>query len=115
MTPLLQRKVISWTCEEGKSTNDVTLTSLCVCLPLSPCVLLPSAPFSWTGSQVYDVKLFPVEPVELMAGDTLTLNCTALVEFNTGLEIQWSYPGKQVHTGNTLDKRRLEFMDIQIF
>lgn len=56
-----------------------------------------------------------MEPVELMAGDTLTLNCTALVEFNTGLEIQWSYPGKLVHTGNTLDKHRLEFMDIRIF
>lgn len=29
-------------------------------------------------------------------GETLTLNCTALVEFNTGVDIQWSYPGKLV-------------------
>uniref|UniRef100_A0A674MU93 Vascular endothelial growth factor receptor 3 n=1 Tax=Takifugu rubripes TaxID=31033 RepID=A0A674MU93_TAKRU len=53
---------------------------------------------------VYDVKLFPVDPVELIAGETLTLNCTALVEFNTGLEIHWSYPGKLVHPGSMLDK-----------
>ncbi|XP_034739086.1 vascular endothelial growth factor receptor 3 [Etheostoma cragini] len=48
-----------------------------------------------TGSQVYDVKLFPEEPVELIEGETLTLNCTALVEFDAGVEIQWSYPRKQ--------------------
>ncbi|KAA8589084.1 hypothetical protein FQN60_010429, partial [Etheostoma spectabile] len=48
-----------------------------------------------TGSQVYDVKLFPEEPVELIVGETLTLNCTALVEFDAGVDIQWSYPRKQ--------------------
>lgn len=41
--------------------------------------------------------------MELIAEDTLTLNCTALVEFNTGLEIQWSYPGKLVRAGITSD------------
>uniref|UniRef100_A0A665UV74 Vascular endothelial growth factor receptor 3 n=1 Tax=Echeneis naucrates TaxID=173247 RepID=A0A665UV74_ECHNA len=46
-------------------------------------------------SQVYDVKLFPEDPVELMVGEALTLNCTASVEFNTGVDMQWSYPGKQ--------------------
>uniref|UniRef100_A0A3B4X9G2 Vascular endothelial growth factor receptor 3 n=1 Tax=Seriola lalandi dorsalis TaxID=1841481 RepID=A0A3B4X9G2_SERLL len=51
-----------------------------------------------TGSQVYDVKLFPEDPVELMVGEALTLNCTALVEFNAGVDIQWSYPGKEVHS-----------------
>ncbi|KAM9850089.1 vascular endothelial growth factor receptor 3 [Aulostomus maculatus] len=51
-----------------------------------------------TGSLVYDVKLFPEELVELIAGEALTLNCTALVEFNTGLEITWSYPGKQMNS-----------------
>uniref|UniRef100_A0AAQ5YM85 Vascular endothelial growth factor receptor 3 n=1 Tax=Amphiprion ocellaris TaxID=80972 RepID=A0AAQ5YM85_AMPOC len=45
--------------------------------------------------QVYDVKLFPEDPVELIVGEALTLNCTALVEFNTGVDIQWSYPGKE--------------------
>uniref|UniRef100_A0A8C6TGS2 Vascular endothelial growth factor receptor 3 n=1 Tax=Neogobius melanostomus TaxID=47308 RepID=A0A8C6TGS2_9GOBI len=45
-----------------------------------------------TGSQIYDVKLFPEDPVELMVGETLTLNCTALVEFNTGVDIKWEYP-----------------------
>ncbi|KAM3612751.1 uncharacterized protein V6R79_013889 [Siganus canaliculatus] len=52
-----------------------------------------------TGSQVYDVKLFPEDPVELLVGEALTLNCTALVEFNAGVEIQWSYPGKLTNSG----------------
>ncbi|XP_023257900.1 vascular endothelial growth factor receptor 3 [Seriola lalandi dorsalis] len=51
-----------------------------------------------TGSQVYDVKLFPEDPVELMVGEALTLNCTALVEFNAGVDIQWSYPGKETNS-----------------
>ncbi|KAG7241877.1 hypothetical protein INR49_024847 [Caranx melampygus] len=56
-----------------------------------------------TGSQVYDVKLFPEDPVELMVGEALTLNCTALVEFNTGVKIQWSYPGEE--TNSLVDTR----------
>uniref|UniRef100_A0A672IUW6 Vascular endothelial growth factor receptor 3 n=1 Tax=Salarias fasciatus TaxID=181472 RepID=A0A672IUW6_SALFA len=51
-----------------------------------------------TGSQVYDVKLFPEDPVELLVGEPLTLNCTALVEFNAGVDIQWTYPGKQTNS-----------------
>uniref|UniRef100_A0A3Q1G3D4 Vascular endothelial growth factor receptor 3 n=1 Tax=Acanthochromis polyacanthus TaxID=80966 RepID=A0A3Q1G3D4_9TELE len=51
-----------------------------------------------TGSRVYDVKLFPEDPVELMVGEALTLNCTALVEFDTGVDIQWSYPGKETNS-----------------
>ncbi|XP_060935672.1 vascular endothelial growth factor receptor 3 [Limanda limanda] len=51
--------------------------------------------FHSTGTQIYDVKLFPEDPVELIVGEALTLNCTAMVEFNTGVNIQWSYPGKQ--------------------
>uniref|UniRef100_A0A8C9Z8V6 Vascular endothelial growth factor receptor 3 n=1 Tax=Sander lucioperca TaxID=283035 RepID=A0A8C9Z8V6_SANLU len=49
---------------------------------------------------VYDVKLFPEEPVELIVGEALTLNCTALVEFDAGVDIQWSYPRKQVRSSN---------------
>uniref|UniRef100_A0A3Q3J0F3 Vascular endothelial growth factor receptor 3 n=1 Tax=Monopterus albus TaxID=43700 RepID=A0A3Q3J0F3_MONAL len=54
--------------------------------------------FHTTGSHIYDVKLFPEDPVELIVGETLTLNCTALVEFNTGVEIHWSYPGRQMNS-----------------
>ncbi|XP_041653551.1 vascular endothelial growth factor receptor 3 isoform X1 [Cheilinus undulatus] len=54
--------------------------------------------FHTTGSQVYDVKLFPENPVELIVGEALTLNCTAWVEFDTGVDIQWSYPGKQTNS-----------------
>ncbi|XP_074530633.1 vascular endothelial growth factor receptor 3 isoform X2 [Halichoeres trimaculatus] len=56
-----------------------------------------------TGSKVYDVKLFPEDPVELIVGEALTLNCTALVEFQAGVDIQWSYPGKQ--TNSRVDTR----------
>ncbi|XP_072252076.1 vascular endothelial growth factor receptor 3 [Leuresthes tenuis] len=49
------------------------------------------------GTQVNDVKLFPEDSVELMVGEALTLNCTATVEFDTGVDIQWSYPGKQAN------------------
>lgn len=51
--------------------------------------------FHITGSQVYDVKLFPEDPVELIVGEALALNCTALVEFDTGVNIKWSYPGRE--------------------
>lgn len=59
---------------------------------------LPQPPFSLshTGSHVYSVKLFPEDPVELIVGETLTMNCTALVEFDTGVDFQWSYPGRPV-------------------
>ncbi|KAF0039495.1 hypothetical protein F2P81_007730 [Scophthalmus maximus] len=88
-----------WSGEEGKTADDVTVTSLTVSLPLSLCFFL-TPPFfpPRTGSQVYDVKLFPEDPVELIVGEALTLNCTALVEFNAGVDIQWSYPGKQTNS-----------------
>lgn len=50
----------------------------------------------FTGSKLYDLKLFPEEPVELMVGEALVLNCTATVEFNTGVNLQWQYPRQQV-------------------
>ena len=67
------------------------LPSLCPSVSISPLFSL-----SRTGSQVYDVKLFPEDPVELIVGEALALNCTAWVEFNTGVDIKWSYPRKQV-------------------
>ncbi|KAL6479974.1 hypothetical protein MHYP_G00110070 [Metynnis hypsauchen] len=49
-----------------------------------------------TGAKFYDLKLFPEDsPLELMRGDVLVLNCTALVEFNTGVEFKWAYPGQK--------------------
>lgn len=92
----MQRKVrFLQSCEEGKTADHVAVTSRVVTLPSHHFFLLS---FSRTGSQIYDVKLFPEEPVELLVGEALTLNCTAMVEFNAGVDIQWSYPGKQVLT-----------------
>uniref|UniRef100_A0A673JAZ7 Vascular endothelial growth factor receptor 3 n=1 Tax=Sinocyclocheilus rhinocerous TaxID=307959 RepID=A0A673JAZ7_9TELE len=51
------------------------------------------------GLKFYELKLFPEDsPVELMQGEGLELNCTALVEFNTGVEFHWDYPGQKVIT-----------------
>ncbi|XP_067240861.1 vascular endothelial growth factor receptor 3 isoform X2 [Chanodichthys erythropterus] len=49
-----------------------------------------------TGLRFYGLKLFPEDsPVELMQGGVLLLNCTATVEFNTGVEFLWDYPGQK--------------------
>uniref|UniRef100_A0A8C1F9W9 Vascular endothelial growth factor receptor 3 n=1 Tax=Cyprinus carpio carpio TaxID=630221 RepID=A0A8C1F9W9_CYPCA len=54
------------------------------------------------GLKFYELKLFPEDsPVELMQGEGLELNCTALVEFNTGVEFHWDYPGQKVITRAT--------------
>uniref|UniRef100_A0A8C1TAY7 Vascular endothelial growth factor receptor 3 n=1 Tax=Cyprinus carpio TaxID=7962 RepID=A0A8C1TAY7_CYPCA len=71
-----------------------------------PCLQHP------TGQKFYEFKLFPEHsPVELMQGEALELNCTALVEFNTGVEFQWDYPGQKENrlasfqsVRNSLDK-----------
>uniref|UniRef100_A0A8C1KNJ4 Vascular endothelial growth factor receptor 3 n=1 Tax=Cyprinus carpio TaxID=7962 RepID=A0A8C1KNJ4_CYPCA len=70
-----------------------------------PCLQHP------TGQKFYEFKLFPEHsPVELMQGEALELNCTALVEFNTGVEFQWDYPGQKNRLAsfqsvrNSLDK-----------
>uniref|UniRef100_A0A8B9J7F8 Vascular endothelial growth factor receptor 3 n=1 Tax=Astyanax mexicanus TaxID=7994 RepID=A0A8B9J7F8_ASTMX len=49
-------------------------------------------------AKFYELKLFPEDsPLELMQGDVLVLNCTALVEFNTGVEFKWTFPGQKVN------------------
>uniref|UniRef100_A0A673JGM8 Vascular endothelial growth factor receptor 3 n=1 Tax=Sinocyclocheilus rhinocerous TaxID=307959 RepID=A0A673JGM8_9TELE len=69
------------------------LGDLFVFLLTSPCLQHP------TGLKFYELKLFPEDsPVELMQGEGLELNCTALVEFNTGVEFHWDYPGQKVIT-----------------
>lgn len=104
MAPLVQRKVIS----SGPARKEKLLTMSLWPPSLSPshCLaVFPSPSFSFfsrTGSEVYDVKLFPEDPVKLIVGETLTLNCTVSVEFNTGVDIQWSYPGKLVRSSNAL-------------
>uniref|UniRef100_A0A671S6F2 Vascular endothelial growth factor receptor 3 n=1 Tax=Sinocyclocheilus anshuiensis TaxID=1608454 RepID=A0A671S6F2_9TELE len=69
------------------------LGDLFVFLLTSPCLQHP------TGLKFYKLKLFPEDsPLELMQGEGLELNCTALVEFNTGVEFHWDYPGQKVIT-----------------
>ncbi|TST60378.1 Vascular endothelial growth factor receptor 3 [Bagarius yarrelli] len=59
------------------------------------------------GRKFYDLKLFPEDsPIELMRGDVLILNCTALVEHNTGVEFNWAYPGQK-------ENRQVSFQSIR--
>ncbi|XP_012989053.3 vascular endothelial growth factor receptor 3 isoform X2 [Esox lucius] len=59
-----------------------------------------------TGSQVYDVKLYPEDSVELIVGEALTLNCTATIEFDTPVEFQWFYPRKQMNSSVSVVHQR---------
>uniref|UniRef100_A0A8D3BYM1 Vascular endothelial growth factor receptor 3 n=1 Tax=Scophthalmus maximus TaxID=52904 RepID=A0A8D3BYM1_SCOMX len=88
-TPL-ERSGMTWDNKRGWSIPRQIIDSV----PM----LIGFACVATLGSQVYDVKLFPEDPVELIVGEALTLNCTALVEFNAGVDIQWSYPGKQTNS-----------------
>lgn len=93
MTPPHQRKVTSFGAAR-KENLPLFATTVPPSLPPSPLPLFFS--LSHTGSHVYNIKLFPEDPVELIVGETLTMNCTALVEFDTGVDFQWSYPGRPV-------------------
>uniref|UniRef100_A0A8C9W5X7 Vascular endothelial growth factor receptor 3 n=1 Tax=Scleropages formosus TaxID=113540 RepID=A0A8C9W5X7_SCLFO len=46
---------------------------------------------------IHSLKLLPEKTLHLLVGDTLVLNCTAVVEFNTGVNFKWSYPGRLVN------------------
>ncbi|KAG7464860.1 hypothetical protein MATL_G00170170 [Megalops atlanticus] len=60
----------------------------------------------YSGRKVYDLKLLPEKSVELMVGEALVLNCTALVEFNTGVDFQWMYQGRQINRTVTIQHDR---------
>ncbi|XP_018107492.1 vascular endothelial growth factor receptor 3 isoform X1 [Xenopus laevis] len=49
-----------------------------------------------TGSQFYGMHLYP-KNTELLVGDQLILNCTVTAEFNTPVNFNWDYPGKEVN------------------
>ncbi|XP_075458175.1 vascular endothelial growth factor receptor 3 isoform X2 [Ascaphus truei] len=51
----------------------------------------------FTGTQFYEMHLFPKNSVELLVGDQLILNCTVLAAFNTAVNFNWDYPGKKVN------------------
>uniref|UniRef100_A0A8C7GG03 Vascular endothelial growth factor receptor 3 n=1 Tax=Oncorhynchus kisutch TaxID=8019 RepID=A0A8C7GG03_ONCKI len=84
--------------------SSVCHTPQCHCGGIALTSLTPPPPLP-IGSQVYDFKLYPEDSVELFVEEALTLNCTATVEFNTLVEFQWSYPGKQVRTVDIVHKR----------
>uniref|UniRef100_A0A665UV57 Vascular endothelial growth factor receptor 3 n=1 Tax=Echeneis naucrates TaxID=173247 RepID=A0A665UV57_ECHNA len=101
--PILEQSGITWDNKQGWSIPRPIIDSATMLIGFHCAATLGGKDYRSTnylihnaGSQVYDVKLFPEDPVELMVGEALTLNCTASVEFNTGVDMQWSYPGKQI-------------------
>lgn len=111
-TPL-ESSGVTWNNKRGWSIPRHIIESMPMLLGVSCLATLggneyqsPNYLIHTTGSQVYDVKLFPEDPVELIVGETLTLNCTALVEFDTGVEIQWLYPGKETNSWVDLRSHR---------
>ncbi|XP_039976733.1 vascular endothelial growth factor receptor 3 isoform X2 [Xiphias gladius] len=104
LTPL-EKSGMKWDNKQGWSIPRQIIDSVPVLTILSCVATLGGKEYQsanylihTTGSQVYNVKLFPEDPVELIVGEALTLNCTAMVEFDTGVDIQWSYPGKQTNS-----------------
>uniref|UniRef100_A0A671SHG8 Vascular endothelial growth factor receptor 3 n=1 Tax=Sinocyclocheilus anshuiensis TaxID=1608454 RepID=A0A671SHG8_9TELE len=91
---LLEGNEITWNNKRGWSVpRHIFENSSILFVLTSPCLQHP------TGLKFYKLKLFPEDsPVELMQGEGLELNCTALVEFKTGVEFQWDYPGQKVIT-----------------
>ncbi|MGH0139142.1 UNVERIFIED_CONTAM: hypothetical protein FKN15_068863 [Acipenser sinensis] len=103
----LDRKLMSWNNKRGMSVpREMVISnsglSGVICHTEINKVQFRSAFFfsHVSGSHIYDFKLFPAEWVELAVGEGLVLNCTALVEFNTGVEFQWTYPGKQTEVSS---------------
>ncbi|XP_028815749.1 vascular endothelial growth factor receptor 3 isoform X2 [Denticeps clupeoides] len=102
---LLEDSGITWNNKQGWTIPRATLDNISISFLFFVCTAtLSSITYDSTyylihstGSKVYDLKLFPEESVELMLGDTLILNCTALVEFDTAVDFQWQYPGKPVN------------------
>uniref|UniRef100_A0A671S8L3 Vascular endothelial growth factor receptor 3 n=1 Tax=Sinocyclocheilus anshuiensis TaxID=1608454 RepID=A0A671S8L3_9TELE len=86
---LLEGNEITWNNKRGWLVPSHIFKNMLT----SPCLQHP------TGLKFYKLKLFPEDsPLELMQGEGLELNCTALVEFNTGVEFHWDYPGQKVIT-----------------
>ncbi|XP_069510189.1 vascular endothelial growth factor receptor 3 isoform X4 [Ambystoma mexicanum] len=68
-----------------------------------------------TGGTVFDIQLYPKTSVELLAGDKLTLNCTLCAEFDTGIDYQWEYPGKQSQReAKTFSERQIQERHTQL-
>uniref|UniRef100_G1K3G8 Vascular endothelial growth factor receptor 3 n=1 Tax=Xenopus tropicalis TaxID=8364 RepID=G1K3G8_XENTR len=55
-----------------------------------------------TGSQFYGMHLYP-KNTELLVGDQLILNCTVTAEFNTPVNFNWDYPGKEQNVVQLLE------------
>ncbi|XP_015205375.2 vascular endothelial growth factor receptor 3 isoform X1 [Lepisosteus oculatus] len=100
----LDEKQLIWNNKKGMSIPTQLIVTRTTLLGLYCQTLLNNVEYRspvflthFTGTIVYDFKLYPEESVELMMGETLVLNCTAFVEFDTAVHFNWTYPGKKAN------------------
>ncbi|XP_075936299.1 vascular endothelial growth factor receptor 1-like [Anarhichas minor] len=65
-------------------------------------------------SNIMEVYLNSSGPMQALKGERLVLNCTAIGELNTRVNITWDYPGKNNNTGST-SKRLLKHRTHMLF
>ncbi|XP_007662302.2 vascular endothelial growth factor receptor 1 isoform X1 [Ornithorhynchus anatinus] len=53
---------------------------------------------------IIDVQVDPSNPIKLLRGHTLSLNCTVTAALNTRVQMTWSYPGK-AHSRASITQR----------
>ncbi|XP_054846274.1 vascular endothelial growth factor receptor 2 isoform X2 [Eublepharis macularius] len=60
------------------------------------------------GYKIHDLTISPPHPLELAAGEKLSLNCTARTELNVGIEFEWDYPSSKTNKKKHITVRELK-------
>ncbi|XP_078513253.1 vascular endothelial growth factor receptor 1 isoform X2 [Lissotriton helveticus] len=55
-------------------------------------------------NKIHDLWLNVLNPVKSLKGETLTINCTVSVAWNTRVQVKWTYPG-EASKGSTITQR----------
>ncbi|XP_041669910.1 vascular endothelial growth factor receptor 1 [Cheilinus undulatus] len=99
-----QRNII-WNSKQGFTIRTPTLyyIGLLYCEAISEGVTHNSKMFfvHRPVNNIIDVYLNSKGPVQKLKGERLVLNCTAIGELNTRVNITWDYPGKINSSGST--------------
>ncbi|XP_064413025.1 vascular endothelial growth factor receptor 1 [Latimeria chalumnae] len=59
------------------------------------------------GNKIIDVQINVTNPVKLLKGKTLAINCTVTAGWNTRPEINWDYPNKANNVASITNKIRM--------
>uniref|UniRef100_A0A8C8SQB5 Vascular endothelial growth factor receptor 1 n=1 Tax=Pelusios castaneus TaxID=367368 RepID=A0A8C8SQB5_9SAUR len=64
---------------------------------------------------IFDVKLNTPNLVKLLKGDSLAINCTVAADWNTRVQMTWSYPGEANHRASITKRIGQRNTDANIF